>query len=261
LEGIQFVSGDSPFELQSFKDWTEDEPAGSRVPEWQLLRLTNSHYVISSRELCAAPCAEADGLRLLASQDVPAEARILESQRSASPSARRLYLYRVLFPLPRAFLLTRAQPVGTGRQAIQELNVPDFDAGKTLLIPTAVRLSSPDDNAGLTADVTGYAPGFVQLHTISDRLSYLYLSEVNYPGWQATIDGQPANVLLADGLFSALDMPRGDHQVVLQYVPKPFYIGAAISAATLLGLAVAWASALIRKPAPVDARQLETGLA
>ena len=260
LDGLQFVSGDSPFELQSFKDWTEDEPAGKRVPEWQLLRLTNSHYVISSRELCS-PCSEADGLGLLASQDVPADARILESQRGASPPARRLYLYQVLFPLPRAFLLTRAQPVRDERQAIQELNLPNFDAGTTLLLAPPVRVASPASNAGLNADVTGYAPGFVDIHTTSDRLAYLYVSEIPYPGWQATIDGQPANLLVADGLFSALDMPPGGHHVVLQYVPKPFYIGAAISAATLLTLAIAWGGVLVRKAVPARGRRMEPVLA
>jgi hypothetical protein len=247
LDALQFVSGDSPFELQSFKDWTEDQPAGNRVPEWQLLRLTNSHYVVSSRELCS-PCTDSDGLRLLDSQAAPPDARILESQRGASPPARTLYLYQVLFSLPRAFFFTHAQPVLDERQAVQALNTPDFDAAQTLLLPPPVRASASTDNARLTADITGYAPGFVDVRTTSDRPAYLYVSEVSYPGWQATIDAQPAAVLLADGLFSALDVPPGDHHVVLQYVPKPFYAGAAISAATLLGLAILWASALIRKP-------------
>ena len=245
LDGLQFVSGDSPLELQSFKDWTTDQPAGNRVPEWQLLRLTNSRYVISSRELCS-PCTASDGLRLLGSEQAPAGARILESQRGASPPARLLFLYQVLFPLPRAVFFQQARPVGDERQAIQDLNQPDFDGATTLLVQAAVRLVTADPAARLTTDVTGYAPGFIQVHTTSDRLAYLYVSEVNYPGWQATIDGRPARILLADGLFDALDVPSGDHQVVLQYVPRPFYVGAAISAATLLALTVTWASALAR---------------
>ena len=258
LEGLQFVSGDSPFELQRFKDWTEDSPAGKRVPEWQLLRLTNSHYVLSSRELCS-PCTRDDGLRLLASQDVPAAARLLESQRGASPPARRMYLYQVLFPLPRAFFVRRALPAGTERQTIDALSQPNFEAGTTLLLPSPA--PAVGDVGELSADVTGYAAGFVQVHTISDRQAYLYLSEVGYPGWQATIDGRPTDILLADGLFSALDVPPGDHRVVMQYVPRPFYIGAAISAATLLALAIAWGSALVRRPAAVPTRRLEAAVA
>ncbi|HEX6513188.1 MAG TPA: hypothetical protein VF157_12860, partial [Chloroflexota bacterium] len=40
LYKLQFVSGDSPLELQAFKTWSEDQPTGGRVTEWQLLRLT-----------------------------------------------------------------------------------------------------------------------------------------------------------------------------------------------------------------------------
>ncbi|MBV8086377.1 MAG: YfhO family protein [Chloroflexi bacterium] len=252
LLGLQFVSGDSPFELQPFKDWAEDGPNGNRVTEWQLLRLTNSHYVISSRELCNSPCDEADGLRLIGSDVVPAGSRLLESQRGASAPSTELYLYQVLFPLPRAFFLTQAQPVTSQRQAMDVLNSPNFEAANTLLLQgPAAHSSPPDSTAQLHTDVTGYAAGFVEVHTSSDRPAYLYLSEVAYPDWQATIDGQPSPILTADGLFMALDVPAGDHRVVLQYVPKLFYVGAAISAVTLAVLACVslWEKARERIPA------------
>jgi len=253
LFGLQFVTGDSPFELAPFQEWTQDGPSGNRVTEWQLLRLTNSHYVVSSRELCTAPCGETDGLQLLDSTAVPAGARLLESQRGATAPATRLYLYQVLFPLPRAFFLTQAEAVGSERQAIDRLNQPDFDGGTMLLLQGAsVAHSSPrDPSARLQTDVVGYAPGFMEVRTSSDRPAYLYMSEVAYPDWQATIDGQPAPLLTADGIFQALDVPPGDHRVVLQYVPKPFFAGAAISALTLLCLAVACARAWLPARAPV----------
>jgi len=246
LFGLQFVSGDSPFELQAFKDWTEDEPAGHRVAEWQLLRLTNSHYVVSSRELCS-PCTESDGLQLLGSAGVPAEARILESQRGASAPARQLYLYKVLFPLPRVLFFTQARPVSDERAAINALNQPDFDAATTLLLQgSSVPHSSSAEGASLRADLTGYAPGFLEARTSSDRPAYVYMSEVAYPDWRASIDGQPAKLLVADGLFNAVDVPPGDHHVVLQYVPKPFYLGAAVSGVTLLALIACVAASLVR---------------
>ncbi len=259
LFSLQFVSGDSPLELRRFRDWTEDELEGNRVTEWNLLRLTNSHYVISSRELCAAPCGEADGLRLLASADVPAGARILESQRGAFPPARRLYLYRVLFPLPRAFFVTQARLVTGERQAIEVLNRPGFDPATTLLLQNGYipHSSPPDPGARLRTDVTGYAPGFLEVQTSADRPAYLLLSEVAYPDWQATIDGRPVETLVADGLFTALDVPPGDHHVVLQYVPKPFYLGAAISGVTLLSLALVFMAPAFRRPKPAEVPLLE----
>jgi hypothetical protein len=259
---LQFVSGDSPFELQPFKDWTEDQPGGNRVTEWQLLRLTNSHYVLSSRELCQAPCRQADGLELLGSARVPGGSRLLESQRGAPAPDTTIYLYKVLFPLPRAFLLTQAQAVTSERQAIDALNAPSFDAGQTLLLetPSLSHSAPPDPSAQLRTNVVGYAPGFVEVRTSSDRPAYLFVSEVFYPGWQATIDNRPAAVLRADGIFDALDIPPGDHHVVLQYVPAPFYIGAAVSGLTALALAAAWASVLVRRPAKAAALELEPAL-
>jgi uncharacterized membrane protein YfhO len=54
-------------------------------------------------------------------------------------------------------------------------------------------------------------------------------------------------LLLAAGLFNALDVSPGDHHVVVQYVPRPFYIGAVISAVTVLAMAIAVAYTLSRR--------------
>src|SRR5581483_11709480 len=198
---LQLVSGDSPFELTSFRDWTEDQPPNARTREWQVVRLTNSHYVISGRDLCAGPCSDADGLELLDRAAVPGSSRLLESIPGSAPSAPRdLLLYRVLFPLPRAFFLTQARVVASEREAIDVLNQPDFDAQQTVLLQAGPARSLPFDPAApLRADVVGYAAGFVDIRATSDRPAYLFTSEVAYPDWQATIDGQPAPILTADG--------------------------------------------------------------
>lgn len=45
------------------------------------------------------------------------------------------------------------------------------------------------------------------------------LSEVYYPGWTATIDGQPAGLGRANYVLRALKVPAGSHKVVLEYKP------------------------------------------
>ncbi|MBV9120653.1 MAG: hypothetical protein JOZ39_08080, partial [Chloroflexi bacterium] len=122
LLGLQVVTGDSPFELRTFKDWTEDQPDGNRVTEWQLLRLTNSHYVVSSKDLCGgASCQDSDGVQLLASRDFGPESALFETQAPAT-----LRLYRVAFPLPRSLLVGGGSMVASEREAIQMLNRPGF---------------------------------------------------------------------------------------------------------------------------------------
>ncbi|MDE3077487.1 MAG: YfhO family protein, partial [Chloroflexota bacterium] len=223
--GLQVVSGNSPFELQSFKDWTEDA-THPRVTEWQLMQLTNTHYIVSSRELCGGRCQPSDGIRQIGVDG-------------------KLRLFEILYPQPRAFFVTHAVGVAGQRQAIDGINRQGFAPQQTIFIQGTPSHSSPyDAGAKLRADVVGYSPGLVELGTSSDRPAYLFTSEVAYPGWRASIDGRPAPILVADGLFRALDVPPGLHHVAFQYVPVPFFAGAAISAATLLImiLALVWAA-------------------
>jgi uncharacterized membrane protein YfhO len=52
------------------------------------------------------------------------------------------------------------------------------------------------------------------------------------------VDGTPAPMIRADGLFRAVHLTRGSHVVSFTYHPSAFYLGAQISAVTalLLGL-------------------------
>ncbi len=217
--GLQVVSGNSPFELEPFKPWIGDTEPGHAVKEWQVLQLTNSRYVVSSRELCGDRCQDSDGIKQLG-------------------VAGKLHLFKILYPQPRAFFVTNAVGVSDERQAIDGIN-GDFAADQTIFIQGKPAHSQPfDKTAKLRADVVGYSPKLVDLRTSSDRPAYLFTSEVVYPNWQATIDGQPAETLTADGIFRALDVPAGDHHIVFQYVPQPFFVGAAISSFGLVVLAV-----------------------
>ncbi len=80
-----------------------------------------------------------------------------------------------------------------------------------------------------------------QLNTISLTVStpadgYLVLSEVYYPGWQATVDGQPAPILRANYAFRAVRLGPGHHTVVMSFSPPSWYIGLAVSGLTVLCL-------------------------
>lgn len=60
-----------------------------------------------------------------------------------------------------------------------------------------------------------------------------------FPGWQATVDGRPAEIApdAPDGLIG-LDLPAGEHDVRLRFGPTPVRrIGMALSAAAALGVA------------------------
>ncbi len=54
---------------------------------------------------------------------------------------------------------------------------------------------------------------------------YLVLSEVNYPGWQATVAGTAAPIETANGLFRAIPVPAGTSTVELRFWPQTFQWG------------------------------------
>ncbi|HEY0406808.1 MAG TPA: YfhO family protein, partial [Pyrinomonadaceae bacterium] len=65
----------------------------------------------------------------------------------------------------------------------------------------------------------------------------LVVSEANYPGWAATVDGQPTPVHTADFLLRGVALTAGAHRVEMRYTAPAARNGAMLSALTLLGLA------------------------
>ena len=68
----------------------------------------------------------------------------------------------------------------------------------------------------------------------------LMLSETFYPGWRATVNGQPARILEVDGVLRGILVDAGDSHVTLQYRPWSVLVGAILTASAFLGTALAW---------------------
>ena len=61
---------------------------------------------------------------------------------------------------------------------------------------------------------------------------YVVLADTTYPGWRATVDGAPAPIFAANGLFRAVFVKDGSHRVRFEYRPRALHLGAAITALT-----------------------------
>jgi uncharacterized membrane protein YfhO len=83
------------------------------------------------------------------------------------------------------------------------------------------------------------------LHTVTlsvdaGQPGYLVLSDTYYPGWRATVDGQPEAIWRANYAFRAVYVPAGQHTVQFVFDPAIWKAGLAVSGVTLLGL-ISWA--------------------
>ena len=68
---------------------------------------------------------------------------------------------------------------------------------------------------------------------------YLALLDTYNPDWHVDVDGAPAPLMRANGLFRAVRLRQGTHVVTFTYRPSKLYLGAQVSAVAALVLAIA----------------------
>ena len=68
--------------------------------------------------------------------------------------------------------------------------------------------------------ITSYEPNRLTYDVNSGKGGVLVFSEIYYPGWTATIDGEPAELGRVDYILRALRVEPGKHQVELAFFPK-----------------------------------------
>jgi len=68
-------------------------------------------------------------------------------------------------------------------------------------------------------DIENYQDLLIELHARVDVPSLLVLADMDYPGWEAWVDGQPVAIYPVDGLFRGIMLGPGDHTVRFEYRP------------------------------------------
>ena len=63
------------------------------------------------------------------------------------------------------------------------------------------------------------------------------LSENSYPGWRARIDDRETTIYQADGSLQGVVIPGGTHDVEFVFAPVTLRIGAALTLASIVGIA------------------------
>lgn len=73
----------------------------------------------------------------------------------------------------------------------------------------------------------------VSFKVISSSPGFVMIADTWYPGWEAQIDGQTAQIYRANYLFRAVYLESGEHFVEMRYQPASFQLGALVSLLTL----------------------------
>ena len=181
------------------------------------------------------------GLALIDSRDssfqtlVPGQYRLLYSGD--------VKIYENLDVLPRAFLVTDWVAVADAEAAVALMR-GDFDPAKVAVVTAedGVTLTEPPVSppAGQVT-IQQYARESMTLSVTSKTPAFLIITEANFPGWEATVNGAPVELLTVDGLFRGVWVPAGVHQVELRYAPAGFVVGRWVTLLALLVLVGLWA--------------------
>ena len=191
---LQDVVGNSPLETRDYADFTSTVPELTR---WQVL---NVRYVVTKRKID-------DPRLLLLRQD----------------GDQNLYELDAKDRLPRVYVVHQTIPA-PDRQLALEL-VKSADLRTTAVVEgMAVAMSQSEEDRS-QVEFTSYHADDLSLKAVLPTPGLLVLSEVDYPGWQAEVDGRPVPIVRADGILRAIPLDAGTHQVRFQFVPPGLQAG------------------------------------
>ena len=219
LHGIQEVQGGQhPLELASFRRYWS--ALGSRsTPLYDLL---NVKYIIGRK-------------------GVPLDLTKWELAFDGDPQ---FSVYRNVNFTPRAFVVHRSvvEPSPEGQLTLMQST--GFDPMETVVVESGPSLSGAAFTS--SANVVSYRNSEVVVNVQSAGLGYLVLSDMYFPGWRASVNGQDVPVLRADYAFRAVPIGPGSQQVRLSYQPITWKVGGVISGLTWLAVLAWGALALIQ---------------
>jgi len=219
LHDIEDIRGISPLRPAALSRF--DELSFER--RWQLLNVT--HIV--------AQGAFAEGMTAI----TPVTENVFPNQ----PLDMTLYAYEAA--LPRAWMVYDPIMVESDEAAWQAIIQPEFDPATQVILTVGneetTAVSPPSSPP--TVNSTRQTANNLHIQTNSDSDGILVISEWDYPGWQAYVDGKLWPIETANYALQALRLPAGNHDIELRYNPWDVKIGIALSLITLIvAVLLAW---------------------
>ncbi|HEY8667669.1 MAG TPA: YfhO family protein [Tepidisphaeraceae bacterium] len=153
-------------------------------------------------------------------------------------------VYENLRAFPRAWLTYHVAKLEPQQilDAIHDGGFPDgspFDPKKISLVESPIKGNTGEEDAGASVEVVRDEQSSIELKTRTRTHAFLNLSDVNFRGWHATVNGKSADVYQTDYALRGVFVPSGENTVRFFYRPTSLYTGAAITLFSAIVLLVA----------------------
>jgi hypothetical protein len=134
---------------------------------------------------------------------------------------------------PRAFLVYNHIVIPQRQKVLQALKSRHADPSRILLLeqdPGFALMDGRQSKEELKiAEFVEFEPDYIKLKVNPDRQSWLFLSEIYFPGWKARVDGEERKVFRAHSIFRSVPLKPDEKIVELYYEPTYFKMGAILS--------------------------------
>ena len=144
-----------------------------------------------------------------------------------------IYVYRLNWHPPRAWLVHEIETRADREAIFAALAEPDFNPYRVAY--TQLSVPAVTNAAFEPVTVLDVKPSALTLSVNAVTPGLLVVSEVNYPGWIATVNGIEAPIIEVDGVLRGVALPAGSARIEFVYRPMSLIVGGMLSA---IGLAL-----------------------
>lgn len=220
IAGLNEVSGGSPIVWRDYSTFLE------KAPEAVLVRMLNARYGITWRGAMETPEGVVIPWFLLARDT-------FESKPAST--------YRLDWEpgdFNGAWIAPEVVRVEEEEAIYAAMRKPGYDPFHTAFVLNRDWKQFTFGGTG-NAAVEGKATGYMKIAAFADAQALLVLSESYHPNWVAIVNGQVQTPLRVNGALLGVAIPAGQTTVEMSYQPRDLYVGAAISATTLIAMCIA----------------------
>ena len=107
--------------------------------------------------------------------------------------------------------------------------IGENNLAEVVVIENAQASSQADSTANIVR--TSYAPDALEYHSVAQTDGVVVFSEIFYDkGWKAFIDNKETEILHANYILRALQVPAGEHTIRFEFRPQSYIVGNVVSA-------------------------------
>jgi hypothetical protein len=177
-----------------------------RLPFERFFQLFNVRYILS-----AVPPQGADVAAKLAAT-FPAN--------PPPGSGATCHIYEIEKFVPRAYVVDRFV-MASAESVLDAIGRSDFDMGRMVVLENQPSMANGGESDSLEWSIgyDTYAPRSVAMSVTTNKQAILVLHDFMDTGWHALVDGRETEILRANYLMRAVEVPAGEHRVLFAYAP------------------------------------------